>query len=68
MNINSILVGLAFLVVIYEIVSGEIISRRRYRTRSISRKLEPGKFWLNIVIHLVIVSVLMAYTLGYLGG
>jgi len=68
MNINSILVGLAFLVVIYEIVSGEIISRRRYRTRSISRKLEPSKFWLNIVIHLVIVSVLMAYTLGYLGG
>ena len=67
MNIYVILIGIAYLVVLYEIWSGETISNRRSHARSVSRKAEPVKFWLNIAVHLIILTVLMIYNLGLIG-
>jgi len=61
-----ILLGIAFLVILYEIYSGETISNRRERARSINRKNAPVKYWLNIGVQLVIWVALVLYQLGML--
>jgi len=65
--IMVVLLGIAFLVILYQIYDGEIMSSMKYGVRKTNRKTEPVKFWVNIVIQLVIWSALMLYQLGYIG-
>jgi hypothetical protein len=65
-----IVFGLAFLVILYEIYSGEIlssiISSKRERKRSIVRKTSPVEYWVNIGVHLLIWAVLVLFQMGIL--
>jgi len=61
-----IALGIAFLVILYEIYDGEIMSSMKYGVRKTNRKTEPVKYWLNIGIQLVIWTVLVLFQLGKL--
>ena len=59
-----ILLGISFLVILYEIYDGEILSSMKYGVRKIDRKSQPVKYWLNIGVQLVIWTALLLYQLG----
>ena len=61
-----IVLGIAFLVILYEIYSGEIMSSMKYGVRKTNRKTAPVKYWLNIGIQLVIWIALVLFQLGML--
>ena len=61
-----IVLGIAFLVILYQIYSGEIMSSMKYGVRKTNRKTEPVKFWLNIGIQLVVWVGLVLFQLGML--
>jgi Trk-type K+ transport system membrane component len=56
--------GIGFVILIYEILSGKTFSNRSDEsyTRSYSREIEPGKFWLSIVIQfIVLVGLILVF-------
>ena len=61
-----IILGIAFLVILYQIYDGEIMSSMKYGVRKTNRKTEPVKYWLNIGIQMVIWALLIQFQLGKL--
>jgi len=61
-----IVLGIALLVILYEIYGGEIISSMKYGVRKINRKTQPAKYWLNIGVQLVIWTLFVLFQLGKL--
>ena len=61
-----IILGIAFLVILYQIYDGEIMSSMKYGVRKTNRKTEPMKYWLNIGIQMVIWVLLVLFQLGKL--
>jgi len=56
-----IVLGIALLVILYEIYGGEIISSMKCGVRKINRKTQPAKYWLNIGMQLVIWTLWESY-------
>jgi hypothetical protein len=67
MDIMLLLLGIALLVILYQIYEGEIMSSMKYGVKKTNRKTEPFKFWANIVVQLVVWSALVLFQLGYIG-
>ena len=67
MDIMLLLLGIALLVILYQIYDGEIMSSMKYGVKKTNRKTEPVKFWANIVIQLVVWFALVLFQLGYIG-
>ena len=61
-----IALGVAFLVILYEIYDGEIISSMKYGACKTNRKTAPVKYWLNVGVQLAIWIALVLYQLGML--
>lgn len=60
-----LVIGMVFLTIPYQILRGEILSFMRYGRQKILRKTEPRKFWLNIALQVVLLTLLLYYNLGY---
>jgi hypothetical protein len=60
-----IIVGAVFLTIPYQILRGEILGVMQYGRQRISRKTEPRKFWLNIAMQVILLTLLLYYNLGY---
>jgi hypothetical protein len=67
MDIMLLLLGIALLVILYQIYEGQIMSSMKYGVKKTNRKTEPVKFWANIVVQLVVWSALVLFQLGYIG-
>jgi len=61
-----IVLGLAFLVILYQIYDGEIMSSMKYGVKKVNRKTEPVKYWANIGVQLVVWVALVLFQLGLL--
>lgn len=60
-----LVIGLVFLTIPYQIISGEVLSFMRYGRQRIFRKAEPRKFWLNLGFQAVFLTFLLYYNLGF---
>ncbi len=48
-----VVLGIAGLVIVYQIYSGEIMSSMKYGVHKTNRKTEPVKFWLNMLVQVL---------------